>query len=208
MKIKIIFWLLVTSLLAACAPMSAKPQVQMRLSAQEWTSPTEDFNAEAQTSLKNWLNELMTNNINIKNTQFKLDSKHQSFVAIQEILRMQGAQKNNVSVLPEKHLGKKKAFVAALVMQRHVNDCPSWKVANMSDSIASQTSNFGCATTRNLAQIVADPKDLIRGKPLKGATAEHSVNALDRYYRRAEEQQLFQTAQEPEPLLPPQVTEQ
>ncbi|MCE0495913.1 CpaD family pilus assembly lipoprotein [Vibrio salinus] len=41
---------------------------------------------------------------------------------------------------------------------------------------------LGCATRSNLARMVADPRDLIRSKPLDSADAVTSVGAVERYY--------------------------
>lgn len=44
-----------------------------------------------------------------------------------------------------------------------VPDCPNWKSSGR-DSAALTDSNFGCAVNSNLAAMIADPMDLIRGK--------------------------------------------
>lgn len=44
-----------------------------------------------------------------------------------------------------------------------VPDCPNWRSAGL-DSAALTDSNFGCAVNSNLAAMIADPMDLIRGK--------------------------------------------
>jgi pilus biogenesis lipoprotein CpaD len=76
----------------------------------------------------------------------------------------------------------------------------------MADSKVSQSSNFGCASERNLAIMIADPSDLIRGKKLNPASAEHSLNALDRYYLRDTDQ--IEAEEPAEPLVPPVITAQ
>lgn len=45
-----------------------------------------------------------------------------------------------------------------------VPGCPDWSGAPYPDFTASTTSNYGCATNRNLAAMVADPEDLVRGR--------------------------------------------
>jgi pilus assembly protein CpaD len=44
-----------------------------------------------------------------------------------------------------------------------VPDCPNWNSAGR-DSAALTDSNFGCAANSNLAAMIADPMDLVRGK--------------------------------------------
>jgi pilus assembly protein CpaD len=64
-----------------------------------------------------------------------------------------------------------------------VDDCPNWDRPSHPELQASTTSNFGCATASNLAAMVADPNDLIRGRDAApggdAMTAEKSV----RYWR-------------------------
>lgn len=63
-----------------------------------------------------------------------------------------------------------------------VPNCPDYSRVYQPDYSASTSSNFGCATNRNLAAMVADPSDLVRGEP--GAptsdptTATKAVKAL------------------------------
>ena len=46
-----------------------------------------------------------------------------------------------------------------------VPNCPDYSRVYQPDYSASTTSNFGCATNKNLAAMVADPSDLVRGEP-------------------------------------------
>ncbi len=43
--------------------------------------------------------------------------------------------------------------------------CPDWSKPEADNSTNSPSSNFGCATESALAMMVADPADLVRGKP-------------------------------------------
>jgi pilus assembly protein CpaD len=45
----------------------------------------------------------------------------------------------------------------------HVPNCPDWSDTNLPMS-EGQSSNYGCATALNLAAMIADPNDLIRGR--------------------------------------------
>lgn len=44
-----------------------------------------------------------------------------------------------------------------------VPNCPNWSDSNLPMS-EGQSSNYGCATAVNLAAMIADPNDLIRGR--------------------------------------------
>ncbi len=48
-------------------------------------------------------------------------------------------------------------------MSASVPGCPDYTRVYQPDYSASTSSNFGCATARNLAAMVADPADLVRG---------------------------------------------
>ena len=50
-------------------------------------------------------------------------------------------------------------------MQAQVPGCPDYSGTNQPDYRASTTSNFGCASNSNLAAMVANPADLVRGQP-------------------------------------------
>jgi pilus assembly protein CpaD len=45
----------------------------------------------------------------------------------------------------------------------HVPNCPNWSSSGL-DSAALTDTNYGCAVNSNLAAMVADPLDLVRGK--------------------------------------------
>lgn len=67
-----------------------------------------------------------------------------------------------------------------------VPGCPDYSRNGSSEFQGSTTSNFGCATSLNLAAMVADPLDLVRGQP--GADSFVDNRASDRAvaaYRKA-----------------------
>ena len=67
-------------------------------------------------------------------------------------------------------------------MTASVPGCPDFSRQYQPDFSASTSSNFGCATNANLAAMVADPGDLVRGAPgsptADPATANKAINAL------------------------------
>lgn len=57
--------------------------------------------------------------------------------------------------------------VIRLVLRRavaHVPGCPDWSTRQESDMVGGTSSNFGCGVNGNLAAMVADPDDLLRGR--------------------------------------------
>jgi len=63
-----------------------------------------------------------------------------------------------------------------------VPNCPDYSRTYQPDYQASTTSNFGCAANSNLAAMVANPTDLVRGQPgsdtTDPATATKAIKAL------------------------------
>src|SRR3546814_10746706 len=45
----------------------------------------------------------------------------------------------------------------------HVPGCPDWSSKSSLNPTNATSSNYGCATNSNLASLVADPNDLIKG---------------------------------------------
>lgn len=71
-------------------------------------------------------------------------------------------------------------------MRADVPRCPDWSRDSTNDLTASTSSNYGCAVNRNLAAMVANPADLVRGAP--GADtidAAVSYKAIDTYRKKA-----------------------
>ena len=71
-------------------------------------------------------------------------------------------------------------------MRADVPRCPDWS-RNSSDDFAENTSsNYGCAINRNLAAMIANPADLVRGAPGTETTdAALSYKAIDTYRKKA-----------------------
>jgi pilus biogenesis lipoprotein CpaD len=192
----------ISSLLFGCAGMAPKAQIKLSIEEVEWRSPTRTFNAEAQASLSNWLKKLP-----LADVRLKLDRKKVDYPELKAFLLQQGLSNQQIELF-DSHitLPTDKLFIAGIIINRSIPQCPSWTVPNMADSKVSHSSNFGCAHERNLAIMVADPSDLVRGKKLAPASSEHSINALNRYYRRTIEQ--AEPEAPAEPLTPPAITGQ
>lgn len=66
-----------------------------------------------------------------------------------------------------------------------VDKCPDWSRMSQPELETSTASNFGCATQSNLAAMIADPNDLIAGKPYSGSDANTAVKAVDAWRKAA-----------------------
>jgi pilus biogenesis lipoprotein CpaD len=59
--------------------------------------------------------------------------------------------------------------------------CPDWSRQSGTDFSNQPHSNFGCATQTNLGLMVAEPKDLVRGRTLAPADGVHQAEGIVRY---------------------------
>jgi pilus biogenesis lipoprotein CpaD len=59
--------------------------------------------------------------------------------------------------------------------------CPDWSKQSGTDFANQPHSNFGCATQTNLGLMVAEPRDLVRGRSLAPADGVHAAEAIVRY---------------------------
>jgi pilus assembly protein CpaD len=57
-------------------------------------------------------------------------------------------------------------------------NCPDWSKSASYDPLNHTSSNFGCATATNLGLMVADPGDLIRGRPMGPSDGAHGARAV------------------------------
>ncbi len=70
-------------------------------------------------------------------------------------------------------------------MRADVPHCPDWSRDSSNEFMASTSSNYGCATNRNLAAMIADPADLVRGAPgSETIDAAVSYKAIDTYRKK------------------------
>lgn len=62
-----------------------------------------------------------------------------------------------------------------------VPSCPDWSTDHDRNYNASNHSNHGCSTNSNLAAMIADPEDLVRGRENKKLDANSGKNAVGAY---------------------------
>ena len=62
--------------------------------------------------------------------------------------------------------------------------CPDWSQSAVYEPDAAVSSNYGCAINGNLAEMVADPNDLIVGKAYSGADGQTGASAIGAYRGR------------------------
>src|ERR1700722_6115933 len=59
--------------------------------------------------------------------------------------------------------------------------CPSWTTATTDPYDNKQLPQLGCATARNLAMMVEQPQDLVKGRDLGGSSGVTAVGSVLRY---------------------------
>ncbi|MGI9486293.1 MAG: CpaD family pilus assembly protein [Geminicoccaceae bacterium] len=69
--------------------------------------------------------------------------------------------------------------------------CPDWSRKTGLDYANKPHTNFGCATASNLGLMIADPRDLVRGRKLDPADGVHQAEGIVRY-REGEQPELLE----------------
>jgi|GEM_PF-421739 len=64
--------------------------------------------------------------------------------------------------------------------------CPDWSRRTGVDYANRPHTNFGCATQTNLGLMIANPRDLVRGRELGPADGAHQANGIVRYREGAQ----------------------
>jgi pilus assembly protein CpaD len=73
---------------------------------------------------------------------------------------------------------------AELILERYLVTlpaCPDWSRQSGTDFANLPHSNHGCATASNLGLMVAEPRDLVRGRGIGPADGTHQAEAVVRY---------------------------
>ncbi len=73
------------------------------------------------------------------------------------------------------------ATVAVPVWVARVPDCGSWDEGIGADFRNQNTANFGCAITRNMGLMVANPADLARARDATGRSGARAADVLGKY---------------------------
>ncbi|MES3151066.1 CpaD family pilus assembly protein [Sphingomonas faeni] len=70
-------------------------------------------------------------------------------------------------------------------MRADVPRCPDWSRDGSNEFESNTSSNYGCATNRNLAAMIANPADLVRGAPgTETSDTALSYKAIDAYRKK------------------------
>ncbi|MCJ8155930.1 CpaD family pilus assembly protein [Sphingomonas sp. LaA6.9] len=64
-----------------------------------------------------------------------------------------------------------------------VPECPDWSRPSQPEYEASTMSNYGCASAKNLAAMIANPEDLIHGRNGQGGSDSHTATKAVKAFR-------------------------
>lgn len=105
-----------------------------------------------------------------------------TFADVQEVAGRYGLLVNDRTAVTEGQIAPGMARVVVSRMHADVPGCPDWSRPSQPEFMGSTMSNYGCATNRNLAMMVADPQDLIEGRESIGPVDPRtSANAIKTY---------------------------
>lgn len=108
-----------------------------------------------------------------------------ALATIRRLLAKQGAVLSGVSEDAAATVGQGNLRLTITRSSAQVPGCPDWSTRYQADPYNSTSANYGCATNSNLAAMVADPNDLIRGAKTGDDNAQHGVKAVKTYREKA-----------------------
>lgn len=90
-----------------------------------------------------------------------------------------GVQRSRILV--GTHAGDPRVEIGFIAYQAHTDPCGDWS-ENLGDTASNRIAkNFGCATQRNIAAQIADPRDLVEMRGSEPADSTRRAAVLDNY---------------------------
>ena len=83
--------------------------------------------------------------------------------------------------LPSRPSGADRTVILAGRFEVHIVGCPDWRKPMLDEFSNYESSNFGCANANNLALMVADPEDLLRGREAGPGDGERAARTVRDY---------------------------
>ena len=93
-----------------------------------------------------------------------------------------GLYPSQISVSDTAAQGKGDITILAESYRAKVTACDAGKTPRTTLNAYRTQRNFGCANANALAQMVANPKDLIVGQPIDSAQGQKAVSSIDNYF--------------------------
>ena len=97
---------------------------------------------------------------------------------IQSSAKKVGMAENNI----RHHQHTSEQIVLTLILDKTtVNSCAKFTHNKMTETASGYSENFGCASSKNLAAMVAEPRDLLSGREFKSTSSVRSVSAVQAF---------------------------
>lgn len=106
--------------------------------------------------------------------------------AVEAVAQRYGAVIDEAAPVTAGYIQANTARVIITRYRAEVPGCPEWKDNSDFNPNNATSSNYGCAVNANLAAMVANPEDLVRGQTNRGATTVMSSSKAIDSYRKAE----------------------
>ncbi|WP_439146332.1 CpaD family pilus assembly lipoprotein [Vibrio sp.] len=122
----------------------------------------------------------------LSNLMVKIENTTQKGEGQSEKVRLclieSGLYPSQISVSDTAAQGKGDITILAESYRAKVTACDAGKTPRTTLNAYRTQRNFGCANANALAQMVANPKDLIVGQPIDSAQGQKAVSSIDNYF--------------------------
>ncbi|MEZ9744979.1 CpaD family pilus assembly lipoprotein [Vibrio splendidus] len=122
----------------------------------------------------------------LSNLMVKIENPTQKGESQSEKVRLRliesGLYPSQISVSDTAAQGKGDITIFVESYRAKVTACDAGKTPRTTLNAYRTQRNFGCANANALAQMVANPKDLIVGQPIDSAQGQKAVSSIDNYF--------------------------
>ncbi|PTQ18075.1 hypothetical protein CWO33_00710 [Vibrio splendidus] len=122
----------------------------------------------------------------LSNLMVKIENTTQKGESQSEKVRLRliesGLYPSQISVSDTAAQGKGDITIFVESYRAKVTACDAGKTPRTTLNAYRTQRNFGCANANALAQMVANPKDLIVGQPINSAQGQKAVSSIDNYF--------------------------
>ncbi|URM15679.1 CpaD family pilus assembly protein [Vibrio splendidus] len=122
----------------------------------------------------------------LSNLMVKIENTTQKGESQSEKIRLRliesGFYPSQISVSDTAAQGKGDITIFVESYRAKVTACDAGKTPRTTLNAYRTQRNFGCANANALAQMVANPKDLIVGQPIDSAQGQKAVSSIDNYF--------------------------
>ncbi|WP_286302420.1 CpaD family pilus assembly lipoprotein [Vibrio apostichopi] len=172
--------------LAGCAPTptTQQPSVDVVSVTNKLTLTLSGKTLSAQE--KDDISDFIARRGTLSNLMVKIENTTQKGESQSEKIRLRliesGLYPSQISVSDTAAQGKGDITIFLESYRAKVTACDAGKTPRTTLNAYRTQRNFGCANANALAQMVANPKDLIVGQPIDSAQGQKAVSSIDNYF--------------------------